>query len=82
MSRSKIKIWKHDGLWYWNCTQCPYSPTPSFSWSLAMQWAQYHHRLWHRETDHAAAIPHDMPTPPNGVHYDWSSTGTHLKVVE
>ncbi len=83
--RNKVRVYKDTlGVYVWDCEvescRAPddtYRRGASIHWEIAQHQADDHARDWHIQARH---VPHDMSTPPGGVHFDWSDTGMHVRV--
>jgi hypothetical protein len=82
LRKRKVRVWKDPlGLYWWRChvegCGADIKEGTSIHWEIAQHYADEHVREFHRPPKH---VPHDLPTPPGGQHYDWSDTGFHLRV--
>lgn len=82
----RVRVWKHPvGLFAWDCDveSCKAQDSArhgaSLFWEIAQNQADDHAREWHV---HTRRVPHDVPTPPGGLHFEWSDTGMHVRIPD
>lgn len=84
LRRNKVRVWKYmAGIWVWHCDHetcdAPDSKRSgaSIHWEIANLQANEHADDAHKPKKY---IPHDVATPPGGMHFDWSDTG-HITLI-
>ena len=78
----RIRVYKHQiGLFVWECQhetcKAPaeyFKSGASIFWEIAQFQADAHATEWHVKPK---LTPHDLGTPPGGLHFEWSDSGMH-----